>query len=33
LSDKEIHAPREPLVMHEEARKKTLARYAVVKNV
>jgi deoxyribodipyrimidine photo-lyase len=31
LSDKEIHAPREPLVVHEEARKKTLARYAVVK--
>jgi deoxyribodipyrimidine photo-lyase len=31
LSDKEIHAPREALVVHEEARKKTLARYAVVK--
>ena len=33
LSDKDIHAPRDPLVVHEEARKKTLARYAVVKGV
>jgi deoxyribodipyrimidine photo-lyase len=41
LSDKEIHAPwlsstridgyPAPIVMHDEARKKTLARYAVVK--
>jgi len=37
LSDKEIHAPPKmanypvPIVQHDEARKKTLARYAVVK--
>jgi deoxyribodipyrimidine photo-lyase len=39
LSDKEIHAPwlsgaagyPPPIVMHDEARKKTLERYAVVK--
>ncbi|MFP5394424.1 MAG: FAD-binding domain-containing protein, partial [Gammaproteobacteria bacterium] len=42
LSDKEIHAPwlaRErvdypaPIVRHDEAREKTLARYAVVKAI
>jgi hypothetical protein len=42
LSDKEIHAPwlaprmlaplSAPIVMHDEARKRTLERYAVVKN-
>ena len=32
LSDKEIHTPRRPVVDHAEARAKTLARYAVVKN-
>jgi len=32
LNDKEIHAPRSPVVDHAQARAKTLERYAVVKN-
>ena len=32
LSAKEIHLPRQPIVDHAQARLKTLARYAVVKN-
>jgi len=32
LSAKEIHLPRHPIVDHDEARKRTLERYAVVKN-
>jgi len=31
LSAKEIHLPREPIVEHDEARKRTLERYSVVK--
>ncbi len=31
LPDKEIHLPRNPVVDHDEARKRTLERYAVVK--
>lgn len=32
LNDKTIHAPRNPIVDHAQARRKTLERYAVVKN-